>query len=89
MESYAKLGGELAADLKSDVVVGHSYGANIALEMAAAGTFKGPIVLLSPTFSAEDEMKPLETLTRIARVPLIGTALWWGVLKGMPIELAR
>jgi pimeloyl-ACP methyl ester carboxylesterase len=33
MESYSKLAGQLASDLGCDAVVGHSLGANIALEM--------------------------------------------------------
>ena len=34
MENYARLMAGLAADLGCDVVVGHSMGANVALEMA-------------------------------------------------------
>jgi pimeloyl-ACP methyl ester carboxylesterase len=51
MESYSKLAGKLASDLGCDAVVGHSLGANIAIEMASAGEFSGPLVLLSPSFS--------------------------------------
>ena len=36
MENYARLMAGLAADLGCDVVVGHSMGANVALEMAGA-----------------------------------------------------
>jgi hypothetical protein len=38
-------------------VVGHSPGANVAIEMLAAGHFSGPLVLLAPSFSREDESK--------------------------------
>ena len=55
MESYSKLAGKLASDLGCDAVVGHSLGANIAIEMASAGEFSGPLVLLSPSFSRTDE----------------------------------
>lgn len=48
MENYAALAGALAAERGCAVVVGHSIGANIALEMAAGGHFTGPVVLLSP-----------------------------------------
>src|SRR3954452_11981999 len=54
VENYAALAGKLAADVGADVVAGHSLGANVALEMAAAGAFHGPIALLSPSFSRED-----------------------------------
>jgi pimeloyl-ACP methyl ester carboxylesterase len=40
MENYAASGGRLAADLGCDVVVGHSLGANVALEMVAAREFR-------------------------------------------------
>src|SRR4051794_38247582 len=48
MESYAKVASRLAGDLGCDVVVGHSLGANLAIEMASAGEFAGPLVLPSP-----------------------------------------
>src|SRR5215218_10215712 len=46
MESYSKLAGKLASELGCDAVVGHSLGANIAIEMASAGEFSGPLVPL-------------------------------------------
>ena len=42
VEEYARQVGALARDLRCDAVVGHSFGANVALEMAAAGEFSGP-----------------------------------------------
>jgi pimeloyl-ACP methyl ester carboxylesterase len=68
-EAYAAYAGELARDLGCDAVVGHSFGANVAIEMAAGGHFGGPMILLAPTFSAEDEMKGLATFNRIGYVP--------------------
>ena len=68
-EAHAAYAGELARDLDCDAVVGHSFGANVALEMAAGGHFDGPLILLAPTFSAEDEMKGLETFNRIGYIP--------------------
>jgi pimeloyl-ACP methyl ester carboxylesterase len=69
VEAHAAYAGELARDLDCDAVVGHSFGANVAIEMAAGGHFDGPLILLAPTFSAEDEMKGLETFNRIGYVP--------------------
>src|SRR5690348_3600988 len=37
MDNYARLAGKLAADFGCDGVVGHSLGANVAIEMVAAG----------------------------------------------------
>jgi len=68
MESYAKLAGKLAADVGCDALLGHSVGANVAIEMAAGGEFSGPLVLLSPSFSRNDESKFPRALDRIDRV---------------------
>jgi pimeloyl-ACP methyl ester carboxylesterase len=68
MENYSTLAGRLAADLGCDVVVGHSLGANVAIEMVGAGEFSGPLVLLSPSFSREDESKFPRALDRLSRV---------------------
>src|SRR5215212_2778170 len=50
IENDARLAGRLAADLECDAVVGHSLGANVAIEMVAAGEFSGPVALLAPSF---------------------------------------
>jgi pimeloyl-ACP methyl ester carboxylesterase len=68
VESYARQAAKLAADLGCDVVVGHSVGANVAIEMASAGEFSGPLVVLSPSFSREDESKFPRALDRLSRV---------------------
>ena len=68
MENYGRLAGTLAVDLGCDAVVGHSLGANVAIEMVAAGEFSGPVVLLSPSFSREDESKFPRALDRLGRV---------------------
>ena len=57
MENYARLAGRLAADVGCDVVVGHSLGANVALEMVAAGEFRGPVVLISPSLLARGRVQ--------------------------------
>jgi len=68
MESYAREAARLAAALACDVVVGHSLGANVAIEMASAGGFVEPVVLLSPSFSRTDESKFPRTLDRLSRM---------------------
>jgi pimeloyl-ACP methyl ester carboxylesterase len=84
METYARLAGKLASDLGCDVVVGHSFGANVAIEMAALGEFTGPMVLLSPSFCREDEFTPLAILDRVGRVPGVGHLAWMAAMKLMP-----
>jgi pimeloyl-ACP methyl ester carboxylesterase len=68
IENYARLAGRLAADLGCDAVVGHSLGANVAIEMLATGAFKGPTVLLSPSLSRKDESKFPRALDVLSRV---------------------
>ncbi|MFD6919291.1 alpha/beta fold hydrolase [Streptomyces sp. NPDC059944] len=88
LENYAALAGTLAAERGCDVVVGHSLGANIALEMAAGGHFDGPVVLLSPAFSASDEDKVLAIADTLGRVPGVGALAWSGLLKVAPRAMA-
>jgi len=76
IEGFARLTGELAANIGCDVVVGHSFFANVAIEMAAAGLCSGPIVALSPCFSREDEEKDFRQIDRISRVPGLGRLPW-------------
>ncbi|OAR27478.1 hypothetical protein A8W25_04395 [Streptomyces sp. ERV7] len=84
MENYARLMGEFAAAEGCDVVVGHSLGANVAIEMAALGVSPGPLVLLSPTFSRADEAKFLGVLDQVGRLPALGPLAWTAMLKAIP-----
>jgi pimeloyl-ACP methyl ester carboxylesterase len=84
MENYARLMAGFAAEFRCDVVVGHSVGADVAIEMAAAGLFRGPLVLLSPTFSRGDEAKSLTVMNALGRVPGLGTLAWTAMLKLLP-----
>jgi pimeloyl-ACP methyl ester carboxylesterase len=88
-DGYARLFGRFAADQGCDVVAGHSLGANVALEMAAAGTFTGPVVLLSPTFSRKDESTTLALLDAVGRVPVLGPLVWAGATKAMAEGVKR
>lgn len=82
MENYAGLTAELAADLGCDVVVGHSWGANVAFEMAGSGAFEGPLVLLAPSFSRPEEAMFIRIVDRLARV--IGHLPYSVMLKMIP-----
>ena len=68
IENYAAVAGRIAAELGCDAVVGHSLGANVAIEMVATGAFNGSIVLLSPSLSREDESKFPRVLDRLSGV---------------------
>jgi len=68
METYARVAGMIAVELGCDAVVGHSLGANVAIEMVGGGEFSGPLVLLSPSFSRVDESKFPRALDRLSSV---------------------
>ena len=81
IENYAQLAAQCAADLRCDVVVGFSMGANVALEMAGSGAFRGPLVLLAPSFSRQDESVLFRLLDRLA--PVLGHLPIAALLKMM------
>ena len=68
VETYASQAGRLAATVGADIVVGHSLGANVAIEMAAAHEFSGPLVLISPSFSRKDESIAPRALDKLSVV---------------------
>lgn len=76
VDGYAEITADLAAQLGCDTIVGHSYFANVALEMAATGRFSGWLVLLAPCFSSKDEESDTRMLARLARVPGLGRVVW-------------
>ncbi|MFJ9950726.1 alpha/beta fold hydrolase [Kitasatospora sp. NPDC091207] len=88
MENYAAITGAFAAEHGCTAVVGHSVGANIALEMVGGGHFAGPVVLLSPTFSRPDESTALAVATALGRVPGLGALTWPAMLWLTPKVLA-
>jgi pimeloyl-ACP methyl ester carboxylesterase len=94
IENFARLAAQCAADLDCDVVVGFSMGANIALEMAGSGAFRGPLVLLAPSFSRRDEAVFFRLLDRLARVlghlPFTAMLKMMGpAMKQVPLPPAR
>ncbi|MFJ9537351.1 alpha/beta fold hydrolase [Streptomyces sp. NPDC101225] len=89
VDSYTRLLARFAAESGCDVVVGHSLGANVAVEMAAAGLFRGPLVLLSPAFSRRDEVTFLAVMNALGRVPGLGGASWAAMLTLLPKAMKR
>jgi pimeloyl-ACP methyl ester carboxylesterase len=87
MEKTVRLAGKLASDLGCDAVVGHSFGGNLALEMAAAGEFSGAVGLLEPAFSREDEYTELAILDRLGRVPGLGHVVWVASIKTIGLAM--
>ena len=76
IESYAQLYEEFAAEHSIDLIAGHSFSANVCIEIAARGNFKGPLMLLSPSLQAEDEEEDLQQLYETGKTPVVGSLLW-------------
>jgi pimeloyl-ACP methyl ester carboxylesterase len=89
IETCARLAADLAASLGCDAVVGFSLGATVALEMAASGAFRGPVVLLGISLSPRDESAFLRALNRLSVV--LGSLPWAVMLKltGLAAKQAR
>ncbi|MEU8005501.1 alpha/beta hydrolase [Catellatospora sp. NPDC049111] len=79
IERYADLVEEFAAREAVDVIVGHSYFANVGIEIAARGDYPGRLLLLSPSFSRDDEEHDLIALDEAGHVPVVGTLVWLGI----------
>lgn len=76
IESYAQLYEDFAAENSIDLIVGHSFSANVCIEVGARGNFKGPLMLLSPSLQAEDEEEDLRQLYETGKTPVVGSLLW-------------
>jgi pimeloyl-ACP methyl ester carboxylesterase len=77
VESYAALVESLAAAEGFDVLVGHSYFANVLIEVAARGSFGGKLILISPSLDRASEAKDLRDLDRYSRNPILRAPIWW------------
>lgn len=93
-ETYASAVADLAGEIGADVIVGFSMGAMVACEMALSGAFKGPVVLLGSSLTADDEPAVLRVLIRLTGVlgTLPATMLKAGassMVKKVPVSAER
>lgn len=79
VDSYAEMVEGFAAHAGIDLIVGHSYFANVGIEIAARGNYRGRLLLLSPSFSREDEEHDLISLDEVSHTPVVGTLVWLGI----------
>jgi pimeloyl-ACP methyl ester carboxylesterase len=77
--AYAELVEQFAAAESIDLIAGHSFGANVGIEIAARGNFRGKLLLLSPSLSREDEEEDLRSLDEASHTPVVGTLVWLGI----------
>src|SRR5712691_9140027 len=89
VETCARHAADLAAGLGCDAVVGFSFGATVAREMAASGACREPVVLLGISLSSRDEPALLRALNRLSVV--LGSLPWAVMLKliGLATKQAR
>ncbi|MGH3863011.1 alpha/beta fold hydrolase [Actinokineospora sp.] len=66
---------------------GHSFGANVALEMAVSAGFTGPLVLLAPSLSRGDASMALRVLNQLGKVA--GHLPFVAALKALAPALKR
>jgi pimeloyl-ACP methyl ester carboxylesterase len=74
--AYAGLVEAEADRLGAAAIVGHSLFANVLILVAERGRFRGPLVLLSPCFSKEDEEKDVRQIGPLARIPGLGALVF-------------
>src|SRR5262249_23484201 len=67
IENYARLAADLAKQHRCDVIAGYSMGASIALEMAASGAFRGPVVLIGISLSPRDDPAFFHAIVRLGK----------------------
>lgn len=77
IEGYAELVENLAAAEDVGVILGHSYFANVLIEVAARGRYAGKLVLISPSLSRAAEAKDLRDLDRYSRNAVLRAPIWW------------
>lgn len=87
LDNYARLAAGLAAEHGCTAVVGHSFGANVALEMAVSAGFSGPLVLLAPSLSRTDESIILRVLDRLGKA--LGHLPYSAALRALGPALKR
>ena len=84
LTAYAELVEEEAERLGAVAIVGHSLFANVLILVAERGRYHGPLVLLSPCFSKEDEEKDVRQIGPLARVPGVGALIF----RVMPLVMS-
>jgi pimeloyl-ACP methyl ester carboxylesterase len=83
IRALSRRAGELAEEHGSDVVVGFSHGATVALEMVLSGRFQGPVVLLGISLTTEDEAAFFRGVVRASQ--MVGRWPMAALLRLMPL----
>jgi pimeloyl-ACP methyl ester carboxylesterase len=89
VESYAALVEDFVRDEGVDALVAHSFFANVAIEIAARGSFAGRLLLLSPCLRRVNEESDLRLLERASRIPAVRSFVWPLVYAGMKSSMKK
>lgn len=74
--SYAELVETLAKAENINLIVGHSFGANVLIEVAARKKYTGKLMLISPSLDRESETKDMQLLDKLSRKKLLAGVIW-------------
>ena len=72
LERYAEAVCELNEIESYDLIVGHSFFANVLIELAVSDRYQGSLMLLSPSLSRKSEDVETRFFDKIGRAPLVG-----------------
>jgi pimeloyl-ACP methyl ester carboxylesterase len=87
LASYARLIEDRATAGGFDLVVGHSLSADALVEVADRGRYEGGLVLVAPALRASSEAQAGRNLDRFSRLPLVGSAAWFGTMLGLGLGM--
>lgn len=85
---YAELIEQLAETERLDLLVGHSLSANILIEVAARGSFTGPVVLLGPCLRVRNEYRGVRILRKLEFAPPLARRAYRSMSKDLHRSMA-
>ncbi|MHC1738517.1 MAG: alpha/beta fold hydrolase [Ignavibacteriaceae bacterium] len=76
ISSYAELVESVCEAEKIDLVLGHSFGANVLIEVAFRRKYRGKVMLISPSLNRDAETKDMKMLDTYSRKKLLKGLIW-------------
>ncbi len=76
ISSYAASVEAIAEAETVNLILGHSFGANVLIEVAFRRKFKGKLMLISPSLCRDSETKDMKMLDKYSRNKLLKGLMW-------------
>ena len=76
IQEYAQSVEDLCKNEKIDLILGHSFGANVLIEVSERNIFKGKLMLISPSLDRDAETKEMKMLDSMTRKPILSSIMW-------------